>query len=131
MVIKKCVPVVRVADAMFRTARYCEERRGRTTVEVERNIVLVSAKLSRHGEFSPVSTDGNDAVGMRKPVEDGSDPVFEDYIDLGIRQELSESDKRRRDEHSVADRAQPNHKYTLDGLPINAHRINDKAGNEN
>lgn len=76
-------------DAMARASRSRQERRGGPTVKVVDHVVTSRPDLPRHacacGEPAAAFEDDN-IVDVRMPIEHWRDPIFDEDVDLSIRQ---------------------------------------------
>ena len=78
-----------VTDAMFGAGGTRQQGRGGATVEVVNDVVVVSAQLTGNARTggSTLALESDDIIHVRKSIEHGRYPVFEQNVDARVRQE--------------------------------------------
>ncbi len=117
MIVQARVLIMFEADPMLRAGRPRQKRSGGPTMQIVNNVVMCRAKVTRDpcARSRAVARNGNYSVGQVRAIENRCDPVFQQNVDLRVRQEAAQGEERRRREHCVADRAQPHDQYTPHG----------------
>jgi hypothetical protein len=87
-------------------------------------IVVRAAQLARQPRPRAVAVfrDGNYAIDKFRAFEQRRHPVFQEQINLRLRQKPSQSKQRRRRQHRIADRAQTNYQDFAHGRPVPTRR---------
>src|ERR1043166_1082582 len=95
-------------------------------MQVECDIILATTQRLRGPQAITERVAHRNDIHAFKSVQNGRDPVFKQDIDLGLRSVTAERDERWRGQHSIADRAELDHKDAFHMWPID--RLHERVG---
>jgi len=109
---------------MTRTGRARQKSRRRSAVKVVDDVVTRRPDLPRQSRSwnHAAPFEHHDVVCMRVTFQHGRDPVFNEDVDLCVRQEPAQREQRRRRKHGVADRTEPDEQHPVHLRPVPARR---------
>ena len=89
MVMQARVLISLVTDAMLCASGTCQQRRGGAAVQVVNDVVVVGAELTGNARArrSALAFESDDIIRVRKSIEHGRHPVFEQNVDARVWQE--------------------------------------------